>query len=107
MGAPMSAAVLARKSDPVQSHEAAARAEVFAGSHRERIVAALKKHGPMTAHELERFTGLHYVQIDRRMHEARANAEVRALVQHIDGCLVEIKRSTPSGGLAQVWEAIA
>lgn len=101
----MSTAALARKSDPIQSHEAAARAAVFAGPHRERIVAALKKHGPMTAHELERFTGLHYVQIDRRMNEARRLGEARALVQCIDGCRVEIKRVTPSGGLAQVWEA--
>lgn len=103
----MSAAVLARKSDPVQSAAAGERAVAFAGSHRELLLAALKKHGPKTAHELELYTGLNYVQIDRRMHELRAANEARAYVQHIDGCLVEIKRTTPSGGLAQVWEAIA
>jgi predicted ArsR family transcriptional regulator len=103
----MSATVLARKSDPGQSAAAGERAVAFSGSHRELILAALKKHGPMTAHELERYTGLNYVQIDRRMHELRAANEARAYVQYIDGCKVEIKRSTPSGGMAQVWEVIA
>lgn len=105
MGERMSTAALARKSDPIQSHEAAARAAVFAGSHRERIVAALKNHGPMTAHEIGARIGLEPVQVDRRMHEARRLGEAKALVQHIDGCMVEIKRATPSGGLAQVWVA--
>ncbi len=101
----MSAAVLARKSDPVQSHESADRAAKFAPSHRELIVDALRKYGPMTAHEIGDRIGLHFTQVDRRMHEARRLGEAKALVQHIDGCMVEIKRTTPSGGLAQVWEA--
>lgn len=105
MGACMSTAALARKSDPIQSHEAAARAAKFAPSHRELIVSALKKHGPMTAHEIGDRVGLHFTQVDRRMNEARRLGEARALVQHIDGCMVEIKRATPSGGLAQVWVA--
>lgn len=101
----MSTSTLARKSDPIQSHDAAARAAKFAPSHRELIVAALKQHGPMTAHEIGDRVGLHYTQVDRRMHEARRLGEAKALVQHIDGCMVEIKRATPSGGLAQVWVA--
>lgn len=101
----MSTSTLARKSDPAQSHDAAARASIFAGSHRERIVAALKKHGPMTAHEIGARIGLEPVQVDRRMHEARRLGQAKALVQHIGGCMVEIKRATPSGGLAQVWVA--
>lgn len=92
---------LARNSDPIQSHDAADRARQFAPSHRERILSALKKHGPRTAHELERITGLSVVQIDRRMHELVKAREARA---HVDLFEQPVKRGTPSGGLAQVWE---
>lgn len=93
---------LARNSDPIQSHDAADRARQFAPTHRDRILAALKKHGPRTAHELEQITGLSVVQIDRRMHELCKCSEARP---HIDRLGLPVKRGTPSGGLAQVWEA--
>lgn len=93
--------MLARNSDPVQSHDAADRARQFAPTHRERIKAALEQHGPRTAHELERLTGLTVVQIDRRMHELCKTGEAKP--HAVNGA--EVKRGTPSGGLAQVWEA--
>lgn len=93
---------LARITDPAQSHDAADRARQFAPSHRDRIKAALEQHGPRTAHELEPLTGLTVVQIDRRMHELCKCGEARPLV--VNG--QEVKRGTPSGGMAQVWEAV-
>lgn len=93
--------MLARSADPIQSHDAADRAAKFSPSHRDRILAALKQHGPRTAHELERITGLTVVQIDRRMHELVKSGETKPL--RLNGS--EVKRGTPSGGIAQVWEA--
>jgi predicted transcriptional regulator len=56
----------ARRSDPETSKKAAEKAERFATSHAGRILAALKTHGPRTAHELSQLIGLTVVQIDRR-----------------------------------------
>jgi len=95
---------LVRNSDPIQSHDAADRARRFAPTHRQIILAALRQHGPRTAHELEHITGLSVVQIDRRMHELVKAGEVRA---HVDLLGQAVKRGTPSGGIAQVWEATA
>jgi hypothetical protein len=58
-----------RSSDPITSHEAAANAVRFAGSHAERICAALEKLQSATAHELSEETGLTVVQVDRRLPE--------------------------------------
>ena len=94
---------LARSTDPVQSHEAAARSALFAGTHRDRILAALREHGRMCAHELERVTGLTVVQIDRRMHECVKNGVVIPVMQ---APAVPLLRATGSGGWAQVFEAV-
>lgn len=93
----MTQAALARNSDPIQCHEAADRARRFAPSHRDRILAALKQHGPRTAHELERLTGLSVVQIDRRRIELVSMGLVR---------LLPGRRPTPTGGWAQAMEAV-
>lgn len=55
----------ARRTDPSTSKVAAQNAKHFAGSHKERIIAALKE-GPRTAFGLSQMTGLTVVQIDRR-----------------------------------------
>lgn len=93
----MSAAHLARTTDPAQSHEAAARSAAFTTSHRGRILAALRVYGPMTAHELAERTELSYVQIDRRMHELVKARQARA---------TGATRPTPTGGRAAVWEVV-
>jgi hypothetical protein len=85
----------ARKTDPATSHEAARRAELFATSHAERIVCALRMRGPSTAHELEPHTRLNYVQIDRRMHELVKAGRIKR---------TPLTRPTPTGGRALVWE---
>lgn len=101
----ITATPLARNSDPIQSHEAADRAARFGGSHRQRIIEALRRFGPQTAHEIASRVGLDPVQVDRRVHELRKACEARAHCSCINGERVEIKRATPSGGMAQVWEA--
>jgi DNA-binding transcriptional regulator GbsR (MarR family) len=88
---------LARTTDPDTSHMAARRALLFGGSHRVLILACLRLHGNMTAHEMEKHTGLSYVQIDRRMHEL-----VKAKLVIDSG----VRRATPTGGKAIVWSLI-
>lgn len=58
----------ARFFDPATSQDAAAKAAVFAGSHAQRIQAALADD-QLTAKEISRATGLTVVQIDRRLPE--------------------------------------
>lgn len=69
--------VRARRTDPETSHQAAKQAAKFAASHAGRILAALKLHGPKTAHELELLIGLTVVQCDRRLPELAKAGLVR------------------------------
>jgi predicted ArsR family transcriptional regulator len=61
---------LCRRNDPPTSRSAAANAPTFAGSHEERILAALAA-GPGTKDELAGRCGLTEQQVARRMHELR------------------------------------
>lgn len=74
----------ARRHDPETSHVAARNAEKFAASHAGRILAALKTHGPRSAHELEAIVGLSVVQIDRRLPDLK-NAGFARVAQLDDG----------------------
>lgn len=74
------ARVRARSTDPSTSHEAAANAHLFAGSHCERIVATLADLGSGTAQEIGAHCGLTVVQCDRRLVELQRAG--RALVLH-------------------------
>jgi len=58
-----------RRTDPETSKLAGINAARFANSHKARILAALKQHGPRSAHELSLLIGLTIVQIDRRLPE--------------------------------------
>ncbi len=86
---------LARTTDPVTSHMAAANALAFKGSHAERIFSALQRLRSATAHELSDATGLTVVQIDRRMPELLKAKKIQ--VQVVAGAL-QIR------GGARVWE---
>ena len=88
----------ARASDPATSHQAARKAKKFAGGHATRIHAALKLHGPMTAHELH-ITGLTVVQCDRRLPEL-ARAGLIRVMKLDDGA--DVVRDG-----FRVWEAVA
>jgi hypothetical protein len=67
----------ARNTDPATSHAAADRAANFAGSHAERILAALKAVGTGTPPSISDKTGLTIVQIDRRLHELEKKGLIR------------------------------
>lgn len=62
---------MVRAADPLTSVEAAERAALFAGKQRVRIMGALKIFGQSTAGELQSYTGLTVVQLDRRLPELR------------------------------------
>lgn len=78
----------ARSTDPKTSHDAARKARPLVTNHAARILDALKRRGPMNAHEIGRYTGLTVVQIDRRLPDLKkANlAEPTDMVR--DGCRV-------------------
>lgn len=59
----------ARASDPITSHQAAAKAARFAASHAGRILAALRELGYSTARDIGNATGLSVEQVDRRLPE--------------------------------------
>lgn len=64
----------ARATDPVTSHLAAESASKFAGSHAQRILAALDEITSGTPAEIGEEAGLTVVQVDRRLCELqRAN----------------------------------
>lgn len=87
----------ARSTDPETSKEAARRAATFAESHAGRILAALKLHGPMTAHELH-IIGLTVVQIDRRLPELARLGLARV-------CKLDDGADMTRGGF-RVWQAV-
>ena len=81
----------ARASDPATSHQAARNAKKFAGGHAARIHAALKLHGPMTAHELH-ITGLTSNSLE--------SGGIKTWVVQADRCLPELARA----GLVRVMK---
>lgn len=96
---------LARATDPLTSHAAAARSRVFAKTHRDRIFDALRTssttydqghcdHWGVTAKEIAAMTGLTVVQIDRRLPELERDGLVTVSGDEngkdlvVDGCRV-------------------
>lgn len=68
-----------RHTDPITSHQAGARAHLFAGGHKATILACLWRYGPSGAGRISELTGLHVTQIDRRMCELRRSMLVEYL----------------------------
>jgi predicted ArsR family transcriptional regulator len=87
---------LARNTDPITSHLAAARVHEFGKSHIDKIVAALILWGPMTADEIAERSGLDKYQVCRRLPEAEKQNLVRA---------TDAVRKTGSGRSARVWKS--
>lgn len=75
----MSAIPSVRSTDPLSSFLAAQQAEKFKPTHADRILFALLKDGPATAHRLEALTGLTVVQIDRRLIEMQRDKLIRVV----------------------------
>lgn len=69
----------ARRTDPESSHIAAANACEFAGTHAQRILAALEEISTGTAHEIAVESGLTVVQVDRRLCELERGGRVYIL----------------------------
>lgn len=68
---------LARKNDPATSHEAAARAQTFAATHRAKIYYALTEYGQMNAMAISHATKLCYVAVQRRGRELERDGLIR------------------------------
>lgn len=73
------ASMRARSTDPNTSHQAAANAAEFAGSHCERILKALEDIGSGTAPEIGQACGLTVVQVDRRLPELERAGRARVI----------------------------
>lgn len=77
------AATRARRKDPATSHKAALNAALpVTEQRRQAIVAALRKHGPMTARAISGVTGIDYYEVQRRMSEC---AGIRRTGLEVDG----------------------
>ena len=88
---------LARRSDPDTSHAAAKDAGLKA-SHGRQLVLRHLADSPLTDFELAARTGWQQTSIGKRRGECMAAGLVGATV---------LKRLTPSGSLARVWEITA
>lgn len=88
-----------RATDPITSHLAAERASRFAGSHAERILAALRQavDGQGSAEQIAHATGLTVVQAARRLPELQRDGKVRVATK--DG------RDVLAGAF-RVWEVV-
>lgn len=91
----------ARRSDPVTSQAAAARAAVGASRGRLLVLQTLAKSGPLTDFELASRTGWQQTSIGKRRGECVDAGLVRVLTLR-DG--VKATRPSPSGSRALVWE---
>jgi predicted ArsR family transcriptional regulator len=85
-----------RRNDPDSSCIAAARAERFAGTHCERIMAVLGAK-EMTAGEIGAACGLTVVQVDRRMHELEKLGKVKRY---------KTRFCTTTGATMMTWRAV-
>lgn len=88
---------LARRSDPSTSHAAAARVQVFSGSHRAQVLEALKRYGPLTVDQIATRTKLQSQQVNKR------TAELQRLGQ---AAPTGEERLSASGRLERVWKAL-
>lgn len=94
---------LARAADPETSHEAAADAKMSASRGRILVLRSLAQ-SPATDFELETRTGRQQTSIGKRRGECMAAGLV--CVQ-LDQRLEVVRRPTPSGSMARVWELTA
>lgn len=88
---------IARRSDPATSHAAAARVDEFSGRHTDIIVAALRRHGPMTVDQIAAKRGLQSQQINKRTPKAAERGLIR---------LTGETRLSASGREERVWRVV-
>lgn len=66
----------ARRSDPSTSHDAAAEAEQLAASHKRRILACLRRYGPMGKDAIARRCRISGVAVARRTVELQRKGRI-------------------------------
>lgn len=88
---------LARNTDPVTSHLAAARVHEFRESQQQTILDCLKESGPLGAEGISRHTDIEAYGIRKRLPELERDGMVRTT-----GNLLK----TISGRYEREWEAV-
>lgn len=86
----------ARRTDPDTSHDAAGALD--GARDRERALLALAEHGPMTDFELGDAIARQQTSAGKRRHELQAEGLVEPTT---------MRRETPSGSTARVWQLTA
>lgn len=92
-----------RRNDPESSHIAADMVESFGGTHREIILSALRKFGPMTVDQIAARTPLMSQQINKRTAELERDELIRVMKNSAGQ---EVMRDSLSGRPERVWEAV-
>jgi len=87
----------ARRCDPATSKRAAQAALHLQLKHAARILAALRRYGPMTVDEIARFTKLASQQINKRLPELERAGHAKPTGH---------ERPSNSGRDERVWEAV-
>ena len=89
----------ARTTDPLSSHEAAARVAEFSAAINDRIIATLKAHGPLAAEQIADTIGdLDMVQIGRRTSDLKRDGLIEVAV--------ELGHTNRSGRRADILKAV-
>lgn len=83
---PLWDAAYARRTDPAESHDAAARVPVTALE--DRVLCALRERGPSTVPELAAYLDLRVVSVSPRMKPLTDKGEVERTGERRDGCAV-------------------
>lgn len=89
--------LLARRTDPVTSHQAAQRVREFASGHAATVLECLRKYGPCTVDEIAKHTPLLAQQTNKRLPELQRAGLVKPTG--------EIRLSA-SGRPERVWDAL-
>lgn len=88
---------LARRSDPATSHEAAQMAVEFAGTHCDRIHAALVQCGPMDPEQIGAMVGLEPYSVRKRLSTLQHAKQAEPTGETVP---------TTSGRHQRVWRAL-
>lgn len=86
---------LARKTDPVTSHMAAARVSDFAPTHAGRILRALSYHGHCTADQIAAHINMPSQAVNKRLPELQRMG--------LAAPVKDLLRPSDSGRMARVW----
>lgn len=88
---------LARRSDPITSHEAAERVKEFAAGHHKMILDCLKEHGPLSPDQIATRIRLDKFQICRRLPELEKSGHAEPTGE---------TRLSATGRKERIWRAL-